>query len=222
MDETNLDENEENLLLETDDENSNPVGVALGLELDNTTNETDATNRQKTMTDTNLIENKLESIQQQLEHLYQEFQIKIRDDAQKEVIIDRLHQELQGYRENALKKHFKTTVMDIISVVDGIRKTTNHYRSQDPDEHNPEKLLNLLENIPSELEDLLDLQGIQPFTFTDNAFDPVRQKTIKKIKSSEREKNRTVAESLRPGYEWDGHILRREMVAVYIYEGDTQ
>ena len=52
-----------------------------------------------------------------------------------------------------------------------------------------------------------------------NLFDARRQRVLKKIETSDIAKDKTVAESLRPGYEWDGQILRPEIVAVYVYQG---
>ena len=47
--------------------------------------------------------------------------------------------------------------------------------------------------------------------------DSSRQRILNKIETDDPEKDKTVAERLRPGYEWDGKIIRPEMVSAYIY-----
>ncbi|MDM8539144.1 nucleotide exchange factor GrpE, partial [Desulfobacterales bacterium HSG17] len=100
---------------------------------------------------------------------------------------------------------------------DSIRKLSQFYNAQNPSKNDPEKLLNLLKNIPSDLEDICSRQGITPFIGEGIDFDPTRQRVLKKIETQEKEKDKKVAESIHPGYEWDGDMIRPEMVAVYDY-----
>lgn len=158
----------------------------------------------------------LESIQEKIEGLSREFQGKIKYDAHKEKLIDSLHQELQEYKNDLLKKHMMSMIMDIIKIIDNIRKLTAHYAAMDPSEIDPAKLLDILKTIPSDLEDLFSWQGIKPFSSVGAPFAPNRQKVLKKIETTDEQKNKTIAESLRPGYEWEGKILRPEMVSVYV------
>lgn len=161
---------------------------------------------------------KLEVIQEQMHYLQGEFQTKVKVDAQKDKIIDNLHQELQEYKGDIQKKLLQSMIMDIIQIIDNIRKLTSHYASKDPSENDPEKLLKLLESIPSDLEDIFLWQGIKPFTCNSDTFDPARQRVLKKLETGDKEKDKSVAESIRPGYEWDGKVIRPEMVAAYIYK----
>lgn len=160
---------------------------------------------------------KLDDIQSQLNIIQQEFSQKIKFDAHKNKIIDNLHQELQEYKNDILKKFLKSIIMDIIQFTDSIRKLSNFYNTQTPSENDPEKLLNLLKNIPSDLEDICSRQGIVSFKSDGTDFDPTRQRVLKKIETHDKEKNKKVAETIHPGYEWDGIMIRPEMVAVYDY-----
>lgn len=165
-------------------------------------------------------EQKLEDITNQLSVLRKEFQVKIKTDAHKDKIIDNLHEELQQYKSNHLKKYFLPTIMDIIQFIDGMRKITHYLTLHQLDDNTPQqatKLINLLKSIPEDLEDICCRQGIRPFKCTDNTFDPSRQRILKKLDTPDRAKDKTVAESLRPGYVWDGEVIRPEMVSVYIY-----
>ncbi len=164
---------------------------------------------------------KLNEISRQMEHLGREFQSKIKYDAHKEKIIDDLYQELQAYKSDFVKKHTQSMFMDVIKIIDDIRKLVNHYNSKELAENDLPKLLAILEDIPSDLEDLFYLYGVKPFTCDGGVFNPGRQRVIKKVKSLERSKDNTVAKSLRPGYEWEGKVIRPEMVSVYSYAVST-
>ncbi len=84
---------------------------------------------------------RLEQIQNQMDHLQQEFQSKLKYDAHKDKMIDNLHKELQEYKGDILKKYLQSMVMDIIQMIDNIRKLINHYHSQDSSESDPVKML---------------------------------------------------------------------------------
>ncbi|HAO22581.1 MAG TPA: nucleotide exchange factor GrpE [Desulfobacteraceae bacterium] len=161
------------------------------------------------------------NVEKKTEHLDKEFQGKLKYDAHKDKIIDNLHQDLQAYKDDLLKKYLKNFVMDIIYVIDNIRRLTSHYASLPLSEKDPIKLLSLMESIPSDLEDIFSRQGIRTFTCDNNIFDPRRQRMLKKAETNDPSKDKTVAESLRPGYEWDEQIIRPEMVAVYVYQADA-
>ncbi|MBN1931090.1 MAG: nucleotide exchange factor GrpE [Desulfobacterales bacterium] len=160
---------------------------------------------------------KMEQIQEQLSSLQREFQSKLKYDAHKDKIIDQLHQELQEYKKDIVKKYLKSFIMDVIKIIDDIRKLVEHYRSKEASAIDLEKLLKVFENIPSDLEDLFYWQGVKPFTCNKATFDPGCQRVMKTIETADKSKDKTVAESLRPGYEWDGKVIRPEMVAVYSY-----
>ena len=179
-----------------------------------------------------LLENTLDAIletlhgnRQRLELLQEEFESKLKYDAHKERIIDTLHGELQEYKNDVVKKHLMSVLLDIIKVIDDIRKWTEHYRSLDPQERDPLKIFKYLENIPSDLEDIFYWQGVKPFTCEGEAFDPTRQRAVKRIDTADESMDKTVALSLRVGYEWEHKVIRPEMVAVYQYKpaaGDAE
>ncbi|MDO9264348.1 MAG: nucleotide exchange factor GrpE, partial [Desulfosalsimonadaceae bacterium] len=83
------------------------------------------------------------------------------------------------------------------------------------------KLLKYIEHIAGDLEDMFSWEGVVPFTCDGDAIDPARQRVLSKIKTDDPEKDKTIAERLRPGYEWDGKIIRPEMVSVYIYQTNS-
>ena len=164
---------------------------------------------------------KLDGIGKQLAELRKDFQFKIKNDAQKDKVIDSLHQELQLYKSNHLKKYLLPTIMDIIQFIDGLRKLIKYLAIDRPEENDSQRILKLtklLKSIPSDLEDICSKQGISPFKCSEAAFNPGRQRILKKIFMEDAEKDKTVAESLRPGYVWDGEVIRPELVSVYLYK----
>ncbi len=160
----------------------------------------------------------LDDIQSQLAQLKAEFAGKIKYDGHKDEIIDKLHQELQEYKQDIVKKHILSIVLDVVKVADDIRKWIAYFRSLDVSERDPVKLFRYLEAIPSDLEDIFYWQGVKPYVNREGVFDPAKQRTIKKISTDDPSKDKTIAKSLRPGYEWEGKVIRQEMVAVYVYE----
>jgi molecular chaperone GrpE len=168
---------------------------------------------------------KLEVVQHQLGLLNQQFDAKFRHDAHKERIIDNLHNELQEYKSAFFSRHQHAMTMDMIKVIDDVRKFAAHHRALPSEKRDAEKLLDYLEQIPSDLEDLFALRGITAFQEPSFHLDPTRQRITHKIATADPLQDKTVAASLRPGYECEGRVIRPEMVAVYVYlppSGETE
>ncbi|MCF8024402.1 MAG: nucleotide exchange factor GrpE [Desulfobacteraceae bacterium] len=163
----------------------------------------------------------VDDLRAQMRSLAGEFETKLKYDEHKNRIIDGLHQELQEYREGLIKKHFHSMITDAIKIIDDIRKFKAHYEDDPPSEETLPSLLGFLEDIASDIEDLFSWQGVTPFTCNTEHFDNARQRVVKKVETHDPEMDKKVAGSLRPGYEWEGKVLRPEMVAVYVYINAT-
>ncbi|MDM8515754.1 nucleotide exchange factor GrpE [Desulfobacterales bacterium HSG16] len=163
----------------------------------------------------------MKTIKEGMNILNREFQDKLKHDTHKNRIIDKLHDDLQNYKDDFLKKYLRAIIMDTIQVIDNIRKLVSHYNTKSNKKIDPAKLLNLLESVPSDLEDLFYKHGVKPFTCEGAVFDPARQRVLKTLPVNDKSKDRTVAESLRPGYEWDGDVIRPEIIAAHIYKPDS-
>jgi molecular chaperone GrpE (heat shock protein) len=164
----------------------------------------------------------LRQILDQLVLLQRDFEGKLKYDAHKDKVIDRLHDELQEYKQDLLKKHLLTVILDVIKIADDIRKWLHHFRALEPAQRDPLKLFRYLEAIPTDLEDVFYWHGVKPFASTEGAFDPARQRVAKKVPTTDPSKDKTVARSLRPGYIWDDKVIRQEMVAVYVHDDGSQ
>ena len=164
---------------------------------------------------------RMEELQKQLEGLEREFQSKIKYDAHKNKIIDDLHQELQTYKNDIIRKHLQSFIMDIIQFADNTRKLTRYYHEDEDAQKDPEKLLSILDEIPSDIEAIIGREGVMPFISENGRFDPSRQRAMKRTETSDPEKDKHIAESLQPGYEWDDRIIRPEIVSVYVYKKEA-
>ncbi len=161
---------------------------------------------------------KLDEIEKQLRELKKDFNLKIKIDDQKNKIIDSLHNELQSYKDDILKKYLKPLIMDLIQFIDNIKRLNKYYNVENQSGCNSGKLLSLIESIPFDIEDICARQGVTPYNCEGDVFDPIRQMVSKRIETNDKTKDKTIAERLRPGYEWDGKVIRREIVAVYTYK----
>jgi molecular chaperone GrpE (heat shock protein) len=168
------------------------------------------------------LQHEIGTIHSLLTELKEEFVGKLKYDTHKDKIIDKLHQELQEYKQDIVKKHILSIVLDVVKVADDIRKWLTYFRSLDVSQRDPVKLFRYLEAIPSDLEDIFYWQGVRPYTNKGGIFNPAKQRAIKKIPTDDRSRDKTIAKSLRPGYEWEDKVIRQEMVAVYVYEDETE
>ncbi|MDZ7830952.1 MAG: nucleotide exchange factor GrpE [Desulfobacterales bacterium] len=158
----------------------------------------------------------IKGIEQQLENLADAFESKIKYDEHKNKVIDDLHQSLQDYRNGLLKKYLQRIFTDVIKIIDDARKLIGHYREQPLSEENNAKLLQYLEDMAQELEDMFAWEGVEAFTTEGDTLEPTRQRVVNKIETDDPLKDKTIAQRLRPGYEWDGKVIRPEIVSIYI------
>jgi molecular chaperone GrpE (heat shock protein) len=161
---------------------------------------------------------KLESLEKQIEQLSKEFTSKLKYDAHKEKIIDDLHHELQQYKNDIIKKQSMDIILDMIKVVDGIRKFSAYYKDKKSSDSELGKLLDFIESIPSDIEDVFSLHGVDAFTCDNEVIDPARQKVVKKIVTTDKSKDKMVTGTISHGYECDNKVIRPEMVQILIYK----
>jgi molecular chaperone GrpE len=165
----------------------------------------------------------IDAIKNGITNLEKDFQTKLRYDQHKEKIIDNLHEELQGYKNDLYKKLQQPILLDIIHVMDDIKKLLGAHEEKDPAELDPEKLLKQMRDIPFDLEHLLYRQGVEPFSSKGGEkFDPAKQKVLKPITTGDKSEDKTIAKTIKNGYEWEGKIIRPEHVAVYVFREEKE
>jgi molecular chaperone GrpE len=144
------------------------------------------------------------------------FEDKLKYDSHKDKVIDELHRELQEYKRGLLKNLLKPLALDLIAAIDGNKKLIASLRKA---ENAPaDKLWQVIEGYHEELASILYRQGIEAFAEA-GAFNPGRQKILRVLPSADPAQNKQIAATVAQGYEWDGQILRQELVNVYKYQG---
>ena len=166
---------------------------------------------------------KLERIKYGQTALAKEFSAKIKYDATKQGQIDKLYQENQAYRNEIIEKFKIQLILAVIEQIDNADKQISHYTKQEAAEQNYSKLLRDFCDVTASFQDML-LERFDVSTFRckpGTPFDPKRQRALKTLDTSETSQNKTVAATLRPGYEKNNGttsmIVRPEMVEVFRY-----
>lgn len=159
----------------------------------------------------------LKDIEKELEDLKVEFQSKLKYDSHKDKIIDLLHEKLEDYRQDLLRKLIRPLIFDIIYTMDNIDKISKVYKSKEIRELDPVKMIKAIDGIREDLEDVLYRQGVESFKL-EGPFDAEKQKIVKVIETPKEEKERTVARSIKKGFIWDKKVIREEQVSVYVYK----
>ena len=152
-------------------------------------------------------------LEQRLIGLQTLFDREIRAEATRERIVDRLHAELQDYKQDLLLKVQRPIFVDLIQLHDDIGKMIDAQSNDDADRS--AGVRDLLGSIRTGIEDILYRQGVEPFTAEGDEFDPRRQRAVTTVPTEEPERNKTIADRLRPGFQSGDRIIRPEIVAVY-------
>jgi molecular chaperone GrpE len=141
------------------------------------------------------------------------FDREVRAEATRERIVDRLHGELQEYKQDLLLKVQRPIFIDLIQLHDDLGKMID---AQSPDE--PEQggaVRSKLASIQTAIEDILYRQGVEPFQNDGADFDPRRQRAVSTLPSEEPERNKTIAGRIRPGFQAGDKLIRPEIVSVF-------
>jgi len=155
-------------------------------------------------------------LQQKMEGLNQAFEAKLKYDSHREDTINQLHAELQIYKDDLVVQLIRPLLMDIIRLIDNQEKLVRDLRKKAPDELTAKKLLRLLEDGPEEWQEILERQGVEPFSSVEEVFDAKTQQPIPEL-TDDPDKDKRIAKRLKPGYRWRSQTLRQEQVKVYKY-----
>lgn len=128
--------------------------------------------------------------------------------------IDRLHAELQEHRNGLLTRLQHPWVMGLIQIYDSLNRGARDQSVATADLA-PKDAAAMLEGFREDVEIVLDQQGVVPFQAPGDRFDPVRQTAVRAVTAPEPALAGLVLLRLRPGFEQDGKILRKEWVCVY-------
>jgi molecular chaperone GrpE len=138
-----------------------------------------------------------------------------RAEATRERVIDRLHAELQEYKQDLLLKVQRPIFVDLIQLHDDIGKMIEARSASDAEPDRAAALRGILESIQIAIEDILYRQGVEPFTAEGDPFDPRRQRAVATAPTDDPVRNKTIAARLRKGFQAGDKLIRPEIVSVY-------
>ena len=156
-----------------------------------------------------------------VDRILQAFDEKLRYDASKEQIIDRLHDELVGHRADLVGQTVRPFIFGLIGHHAEIGKLHAAVRDASAGEVPSAKVCELLESLQQDVEDVLAANGVSAFcAAVSEPFDPERQTVVGKAlpPPNEARAGTTIAACLSSGFERDGRILVKARVSVYRFE----
>jgi molecular chaperone GrpE len=146
------------------------------------------------------------------------FDREVRAEATRERIVDRLHAELQEYKQDLLLKVQRPIFIDLIQLHDDIGKITEAQAGDEP--VSADTVRGILQSVRTAIEDTLYRQGVEPFQNEGDGFDPRRQRSVTTVPTRELERNKSVAARLRSGFQAGDKLVRPEIVSVYTFKNE--
>ncbi|KXA22892.1 hypothetical protein HMPREF3208_00122 [Gardnerella vaginalis] len=163
------------------------------------------------------LHNDLNEVSSVLAMLNKQFTQRLQYDKVKETVIDRQHKELEEFREGLNHNLQRPLLYDIAETLDDIRKTKLFYAKKE----NSELAIKALEGVEDSLNYILEKNNVECASSSEgDPFTGTCQRMIKSIPTSDISKQRTIAESVAPGYIFDKETLFKEKVIVYKYVPD--
>ncbi len=145
------------------------------------------------------------------------FNDKLAFDAFKEKQIDRLHEEIQGYKGDLLRKAEQPLIAAMIKLHADVGRLINGISVEDPTKLTVERIVGLFDGLRDEITDLLAGQGVERFHASgdDDHFDARRQSSVGTVETSNAELVGRIAEIVQPGFEQGSTLLSKEKVKIY-------
>jgi molecular chaperone GrpE len=132
-----------------------------------------------------------------------------RAEATREKVVDRLHAELQEYKNDFLLKVMRPVFLDLIQLHDDMGKRIDAQADSEND------VAQALRDYQQGIIDVLYRQGVEPFYADGDTFEPRHQRAIQTVATEDPELNKQVASRLRCGFQSGDKVIRPEMVSVY-------
>jgi len=145
------------------------------------------------------------------------FEHKLALDSFKEQQIDKLHSELQEYKSNLIAKINRPFINGLIYLYDDLDKILNKIQKDDIGEFS-DKSIKIIQGIFEDIKILLEENGVITYNEIDDKFNPSRQQLVKKLTTKDNDLVGKVASSIRPGFEIDNFVIRKEKVEVFVLE----
>jgi molecular chaperone GrpE len=151
-----------------------------------------------------------------LADILQEIREKAAVDHFREEQVDRLHAELQTYKNDLVSKQARLLIQGIVRLHDDLGKAVAALRQKPPEELTPETLFRHLADFQDDLELLLGQHGVERFQTLGEELDPRRQTVARTVPTDDPGRAGRIAERVRPGFEQGEKLLQKERVAVWV------
>jgi molecular chaperone GrpE len=135
--------------------------------------------------------------------------------------IDRLHAELQAYKNDLVSKTARQLLQGLVRLHDDLARSVAVLRQKPPEELTPETLFRQLADFQDDIELLLGQHGVERFAEIGETFDPHRQTVARTVPTDDPGQVGRIADRVRPGFEQGETLLQKERVAVYIAPNAT-
>ncbi len=152
-----------------------------------------------------------------LDLLQTTFERELRAEATRERVVDRLHAELQDYKQDFLLKVQRPIFIDLIQLHDDVGKMIDSRVPAGDGTERSVDVRGILEPIQTAIEDILYRQGVEPFALEGMEFDPRKQRAVSTQPTDDPALNKRVAARLRKGFCSGDKLIRPEIVAVFTF-----
>ena len=153
-----------------------------------------------------------EALHRKLDTLQTLFEREIRAEATREKVVDRLHAELQEYKQDLLLNVLRPIFVDLIQLHDDIGKIAE---AQGEGNGEAGRFLGLMRGFQQGIEDILYRQGVEPYLQEGESFDPRRQRAVATVVTEDAALNKQIAARHRKGFQAGDRVIRAEIVSVY-------
>lgn len=153
--------------------------------------------------------------------LLREIRDKAAVDRFREEQVDRLHTELQTYKNDLVSKQARLLIQGIVRLHDDLGRAVGALRQKPPEELTLDALFRQLADFQDDIELLLGQHGVERFEALGEEIDPRRQTVARTIPTDDPGRAGRIAERVRPGFEQGETILQKERVAVWVASNGT-
>lgn len=130
-------------------------------------------------------------------------------------VVNDLHKELQGYKDDLYFKLIKPTLMDLIDMKNSFKRGIENFSQKTEAEK-----INFLETFIFEIDTILEKNDIEIYETditNEQNFDVKKQKIVEKIETDKKENHGKVFKVKSNGYIYKGRVISPEKVEVYVY-----
>jgi molecular chaperone GrpE (heat shock protein) len=144
----------------------------------------------------------------ELKSLHAAFDAKIRYDEVRERFIATMSEELAAHRQGVYQMQLRPVLLDLVVMYDDLTQAI----AVDDCTAATAAALGFFRDT---VEQVLARNGVERFTVEGDLLDRSRQKVVSVVETADPDLDRQVAARLRPGFFWNGKVLRPEWVSAY-------